>query len=52
MIFREMAEERDEFGELLYGESHIMCNLYSIAALEKIADKDLPYHSANKKATV
>ncbi len=45
-----MAEEVDEFGELLYGESHIMCNLYSYEALEKIAEKDLPYHSAHKKA--
>lgn len=47
----EMAEERDEMGELLYGESHIMCNLYSIDALELIASKDLPYHSAHKKAS-
>ncbi len=45
-----MAEERDEFGELLYGESHIMCNLYSIEAIEKIASKKMPYHSAHKKA--
>ena len=27
-----------------------MCNLYSFEALEKIAEKDLPYHSAHKKA--
>lgn len=46
----EMAEKRDEDGELLYGESHIMCNLYSISALEKISKIDLPYHSAHKKA--
>ena len=46
-----MAEEVDEEGELLYGESHIMCNLYSLSALKKIASKKLPYHSANKKAS-
>ena len=46
-----MAEEVDEDGELLYGESHIMCNLYSLSALKKIASKNLPYHSANKKAS-
>ncbi len=46
----EMAEETDEEGELLFGESHIMCNLYSIEALEKIAEQNLPYHSAHKKA--
>ena len=45
----EMAEQVDENGELLYGEAHIMCNLFSIDALEKIANVDLPYHVANKK---
>ena len=47
----EMAHETDEEGELLFGESHIMCNLYSIDALEKISKENLPYHSAHKKAT-
>lgn len=46
-----MAEETDEEGELLFGESHIMCNLYSIDALEKISKQELPYHSAHKKAS-
>ena len=46
-----MAEKTDEDGELLFGESHIMCNLYSINALEKISRKTLPYHSAHKKAS-
>ena len=46
----ELAEMKDEDGELLYGESHIMCNLFSIKALEKIAKQNLPYHSAHKKA--
>ena len=45
----EMAHEVDEEGELLFGESHIMCNLYSFEALEKISKEKLPYHSANKK---
>ena len=45
----QLAEETDEEGELLYGESHIMCNLYSLNALEKIANQSLPYHSAHKK---
>lgn len=39
----------DENGELVFGESHIMCNLFSIKALEKIAEQELPYHSAHKK---
>lgn len=46
---KEMSELRDEKGELIFGESHIMCNLFSIKALEKIAEKTLPYHVALKK---
>lgn len=45
----DMAEQRDEDGELLYGEAHIMCNLFTIEALEKISNQNLPYHVANKK---
>lgn len=45
----DMAEQRDENGELLYGEAHIMCNLFTIEALEKISNQSLPYHVANKK---
>ena len=44
-----MAEEVDDDGELKYGESHIMCNLYTIDAIEKISKEHLMYHSAFKK---
>ena len=44
-----MAEEVDENGELKYGESHIMCNLFTIDAIEKISKEQLIYHSAVKK---
>lgn len=44
-----LIEEVDENGELMYGESHIMCNLYILDAIEKIANVELPYHSAHKK---
>ncbi len=44
-----MAEEVDNNGELKYGESHIMCNLYTIEAIEKISKEPLKYHSAFKK---
>ena len=44
-----MAEEIDDDGELKYGESHIMCNLYTIDAIEKISKETLMYHSAFKK---
>ena len=46
---QDMAEMVDENNELVFGESHIMCNLFSIKAIEKIADKQLPYHIAFKK---
>lgn len=49
-ITDEMAEAVDENGELLYGESHIICNLFNIKAIEEIAKNKLPYHSAFKKA--
>ena len=46
-----MAEEVDNNGELKYGESHIMCNLFTIEAIEKISKEPLIYHSAKKKNT-
>ena len=50
-ITDEMAEARDKNGELLYGESHILCNLFNISAIERMGSQPLPYHSAFKKAT-
>ena len=49
-ITDEMAEAVDENGELLYGESHILCNLFNINAVERMGVTPLPYHSAFKKA--
>lgn len=52
--YSEMSEElknmRNEDGELTYGESHIMCNLFSLKALKKLSKKKLPYHIAFKKS--
>ncbi len=45
----DMAEEYDKDGELKFGEAHIMCNLYTIDAIEKISKETLMYHSAFKK---
>ena len=50
-ITDEMAEARDKDGELLYGESHILCNLFSVDAIERMGAEPLPYHVAYKKAT-
>lgn len=49
-ITDEMAEATDENGELLYGESHILCNLFNIKAIERMGEAPLPYHLAYKKA--
>lgn len=48
-LSEEMSKQRDENNEFLYGEAHIMCNLFNIKAIEKIADEELPYHTAYKK---
>lgn len=50
-ITDEMAEATDKNGNLLYGESHILCNLFNISAIERMGSEPLPYHSAFKKAT-
>ena len=46
----EMKNKINEDGELKYGESHIMCNLFSLKALNILAKKKLPYHIAHKKS--
>lgn len=48
-ITEEMANLRDEKGELLYGESHILCNMFNIKAIEKLENFKMPYHVAHKK---
>ena len=46
----EMKNARNNNGELKYAESHIMCNLFSLKALEILGEKELPYHIAHKKS--
>lgn len=48
-IPKDMLELKNKEGELIYSESHIMCNLFSIEAIEKISKENLPYHIAFKK---
>jgi len=50
-IPEKMVEALDENGEMLFGESHIMCNLFSLEALKKASTKDLKYHIAHKKSS-
>lgn len=46
---KEMSEEKGQNNELKYCESHILCNLFNIKAIELISENNLPYHSAYKK---
>lgn len=50
-ISEEMANARDDNGAFLYGDAHILCNIFNIAALEKMTENagGLPYHVAVKK---
>lgn len=49
-ISKEMAEAKDENGELLFGEGHVLMNMFNIKALEELKQNKLPFHSAFKKA--
>ncbi len=46
----EMNNLKDDNGNLVYGDAHILCNLFNISVLDSIANKNLPYISALKKA--
>ena len=46
----EMAEERDENNELVYGNVNIGTYLYNRSVFEDLADAKLPYHAAFKKS--
>lgn len=48
-VTEEMANAVSDDGNFLYGESHIMMNLFSIDVIEELAKEKLPYHSAFKK---
>ena len=48
-ISKEMAEMKNDKGELVYAESHINCNMFNIDIIEKISKNKLPYHCAHKK---
>ena len=45
-----MANDRDENGELKYGESNIIVHIFELETIERISKNILPYHPAFKKA--
>ena len=49
-ISDEMAEAVNEDGDYLYGDGHILVNMFSTQALSELLGRGLPYHKAFKKA--
>lgn len=49
-ISKEMSEEKNENGELKFSESHILCNIFNIEAIVKMAEENFKYHVAHKKS--
>ena len=49
-ISPELAELTDAAGEFVYGDAHILCNMFQIGVFEKMGAEGLPYHPAHKKA--
>ena len=45
-----MANLRDDYGSLVYGDANAIFHLYNIKGLEKVSELSLPYHTAVKKA--
>ena len=50
-ITPEMANMRDDYGSLVYGDSNSNMYCYRLEVLEKVSDIELPYHTAVKKAS-
>lgn len=48
-ISKEYANMRNDEGELVYCEAHVLLNLFNISTLEEIEKYKLPYHTAHKK---
>lgn len=47
---KDISSITNDNGELTFGESHIMCNLFNIEAIKKLSSKELEYHIAFKRA--
>ena len=46
----DIAKITHDDGELVFGESHIMCNLFNINAIKRASTKELEYHIAFKES--
>ena len=45
-----IAKMKNLSGELAFGESHIMCNLFNIEAIKRCSKNEMQYHVAFKKS--
>jgi len=48
-ISEKMANLRDDYGKLVYGDANGIFHLYNIKGIEKLSQVKLPYHTATKK---
>lgn len=49
-LSEELAKKQDSDGKLFLRNAHINCNLFNVNAIEKVKDKEIPYHVNKKKA--
>lgn len=49
-ITNKMANMRNDYGSLVYGDLNALLHLFSLDSLFEICEKRLPYHTAYKKA--
>ena len=50
-ISPELMTKKNDDGSLYLSYAHINCNMFNIKNVEKILNKDIPYHVAKKKCT-
>ena len=50
-ISEEMANLKDDYGSLVYGDSNSLLHIFSINILNELTRKPIPYHTAHKKAS-
>lgn len=48
-ISKDLAEKRNENNELVYGDAHLLWNIYRVDVLEDLSNKKVNYHLAYKK---
>lgn len=50
-ISEKMANLKDDYGSLVYGDSNSLLHIFSINILNELTRKPIPYHTAHKKAS-